>query len=307
MVEFLKNSNFNFIGARKWAIMVSITVIVASLLVMVVRNHGKPNLSIDFTGGTVVQLKFQKQVQHELGKIRGIVADLKYGSPEVKTVGPVSHNEIQITVKKVAEGTFVGDNIRDAIQKGYPDNAFEVRRQELVGPKIGSELKTDALIAMILALIALLIYVGFRFSPPFGVAAIIPLFHDVLIALCPFLVFNIEISLSTVAALLTIVGFSINDTIVIFDRIRENLRGGGLRQKNFEQLANWSINLTLSRTIITSLTVFFGVSVLYFFGGESLKDFTLAMFVGTISGVYSTIYIACPILIWWNNKQPITK
>jgi preprotein translocase subunit SecF len=307
MVEFLKNSNYNFIGARKWAITVSIVVIVSSLMVMVVRNHGKPNLSIDFTGGTVVQLKFEKQVQHDLGKIRSIVSDLKFGSPEVKTVGPVSHNEIQITVKKVAEGTFVGDQIRDAIKKAYPDNSFEVRRQELVGPKIGSELKMNALIALILALIALLIYVGFRFSPPFGVAAIIPLFHDVLIALCPFLVFNIEISLSTIAALLTIVGFSINDTIVIFDRMRENMRGGALRQRNFIDLCNWSINLTLSRTIITSLTVFFGVSVLYFFGGESLKDFTLAMFVGTVSGVYSTVYIACPILIWWNKRWPITK
>jgi preprotein translocase subunit SecF len=139
------------------------------------------------------------------------------------------------------------------------------------------------------------------------VAAIIPLFHDVLVALCPFFVFNIEISLSTIAALLTIVGFSINDTIVIFDRMRENMRGGALRQRNFIDLCNWSINLTLSRTIITSLTVFFGVSVLYFFGGESLKDFTLAMFVGTVSGVYSTVYIACPILIWWNKRWPITR
>jgi preprotein translocase subunit SecF len=306
MVEFLKDSNYNFIGARKWAITVSITVIVASLVVMLIRN-GKPNLSIDFTGGTVVQLKFEKQVQSDIGKIRSVVSAMKFGNPEVKTVGPVSHNEIQITVKKVAEGSFVGDQIRDAIQKAYPGNPFEVRRQELVGPKIGSELKTDAIVATILALIALLIYVGFRFSPPFGVAAIVPLFHDALVALCPFLIFNLEISLSTVAALLTIIGFSINDTIVIFDRIRENLRGGGLRQKNFEQLANWSVNLTLSRTIITSLTVFFGVSFLYFFGGESLKDFSLTMFVGTISGVYSTIYIACPILIWWNGKRPITR
>jgi preprotein translocase subunit SecF len=162
MVEFLKNSNFNFIGARKWAITVSIVVIVASLLVMLVRN-GKPNLSIDFTGGTVVQLKFEKQVQNDLGKIRSIVAAMNFGSPEVKTVGPVSHNEIQITVKKIAEGSFVGDQIRDVIHKEYSGNGFEVRRQELVGPKIGSELKTNAVIAMILALIALLIYVGVRF------------------------------------------------------------------------------------------------------------------------------------------------
>jgi preprotein translocase subunit SecF len=306
MIEFLKNANYNFIGARKWAITVSLIVIFGSLLYMLVVYH-KPNLSIDFTGGTVVQLKFEKTVYNDIGLVRKIVNDLNFGSPEVKTVGPISHNELQITVKKKAEGSFVGDQIRDALKKKYARNNFEVRRQELVGPKIGAELKTDAVIALLLALIALLIYVGFRFSPPFGVAAIIPLFHDVLVALTPFFIFNIEISLSTVAALLTIVGFSINDTIVIFDRIRENLRGGGLRQRTFIELCNWSINLTLSRTIITSLTVFFGVSFLYFFGGESLKDFTLTMFVGTISGVYSTIYIACPILIWWNHKWPIKR
>jgi preprotein translocase SecF subunit len=306
MVEFLKKSNFDFIGPRKWAIMISLIIIFSSIVVMLVRN-GKPNVSIDFSGGTVVQLKFEKPVQNDLGKIRSIVTALDFGSPEVKTVGPVSHNEIQITVKKKAEASFVGDQIKAAIAKGYSDNPFELRREELVGPKIGNELKTDAVIAVSLALVALLIYVGFRFSLPFGLAAIVPLFHDVLIALTPFFIFNLEISLATIAALMTIVGFSINDTIVIFDRIRENLRGGALRQKNFIELINWSINLTLSRTIITSLTVFFGVSFLYFLGGESIKDFSLTMFVGTIAGVYSTIYIASPILIWWNKRWPITK
>ena len=306
MVEIFKKPNYDFIGPRKWAVTISLVVIVSSLLVMLIRN-GKPNVSIDFAGGTVVQVKFDKPVKEDLGAIRKAVTELKFGTPEVKTVGPVSHNEIQITVKMKAEGKTVSEEIMKALEKACPGNAFELRRQELVGPKIGSELKTDAVIAIALALAALLVYVGFRFSLPFGFAAIVPLFHDVMVCLVPFFIFNIEISLATIAALLTIVGYSINDTIVIFDRIRENLRGGGLRQKNFMELVNWSINQTLSRTIITSVTLFFGVAFLYFMGGESLKDFSLIMFVGTIVGVYSTMYIACPILIWWNGKRPITR
>lgn len=306
MIEFMKNTNFDFIKFKTTAIAISLIVIVASAIVMFAVNGG-PNLSIDFAGGTVVQLKFEKPVKNDISKIRAIVTGLGYGNPEVKTVGPIAHNELQITVKKKAEGSIVSNEIKAALGKAYPENAFELRRQELVGPKIGAELRTDAIIMIILSLVALLLYVGFRFNLPFGIAAIIPLFHDVLIALSPFLFFDLEISLSTLAALLTIVGFSLNDTIVIFDRIRENLRGGALKTKKFEQLINWSINQTLSRTIITSLTVFCVVSFLFFMGGSSIMDFSLTMFVGTIAGVYSTIYIASPVLIWWNKRWPITR
>ncbi|MCU0608844.1 MAG: protein translocase subunit SecF [Chitinispirillaceae bacterium] len=306
MIEFMKNTSFDFIRYRAIAISISLAIILGAVIFMFVA-HGKPNLSIDFVGGTVVQLKFENPVIGDIGKIRGIISGMGLGNPEIKTVGPVSHNELQITVKKKAEGSLVGDEVKAALQNKYSDNAFELRRQEQVGPKIGAELRTDAIIMVVLSLTALLIYVAFRFSAPFGVAAIIPLFHDVLIALAPFLFFNFEISLSTLAALLTIVGFSINDTIVIFDRVRENLRSGALKKKTLMQIINESINQTLSRTIITSLTVFSVVSFLFFMGGESIRDFSLTMFVGTIAGVYSTIYIAAPILIWWNKRWPITR
>ncbi|MBN2188837.1 MAG: protein translocase subunit SecF [Chitinispirillaceae bacterium] len=306
MIQFMKDTKYDFIGLRKIAITISVAVIALAIIVMF-AVHGGPNFSVDFAGGTVVQLKFEKAVKNDMGAIRALVAALNFGNPEIKTVGPVTHNELQITVKKKAEGSLVADEVRAAIQKGYPDNKFELRRQEQVGPKIGSELRSDAIIMIILSLTALLIYVGFRFSLPFGVAAIVPLFHDVCIALSPFLFFDYEISLSTLAALLTIVGFSINDTIVIFDRVRENLRGGALRQKSFIDLINWSINQTLSRTIITSLTVFSVVTFLFILGGSSIRDFSLTMFVGTIAGVYSTIYIASPMLIWWNQRWPIKR
>jgi preprotein translocase subunit SecF len=306
MIQFMKDTRYDFLRYSKIAISISIAIMVSAILVMFVV-HGGPNFSVDFVGGTVVQLKFEKAVRNDIGKIRALVADMNVGNPEIKTVGPVTHNELQITVKKKAAGSLVADELRAAIEKGYPGNKFELRRQEQVGPKIGSELRSDAIVMIILSLLALLVYVGFRFSLPFGVAAIIPLFHDSCIAISPFLFFNYEMSLSTLAALLTIVGFSINDTIVIFDRVRENLRGGALRQKNLTDLLNWSINQTLSRTIITSLTVFSVVTFLFILGGSSIRDFSLTMFVGTIAGVYSTIYIASPILVWWNKRWPITR
>jgi preprotein translocase subunit SecF len=304
MLQIFKNTNYNFIGYRKIAVTASLVVI--GLGIISVLLHGGLNFSIDFAGGTLVQLKFDKPVKGDIAKIRTIVSNLGFGSPEIKTVGAIANNEIQITVKKQAEGSIVADQVREAITKGLPDNKSEMRRVEKVGPKIGGELKTNAIVATILGLIAILIYVGFRFNLPFGVAAVIPLFHDVAITICVFSFLNLEASLTFIAALLTIVGFSINDTIVIFDRIRENVHGG-LRGRNFVDIVNKSVNQTLSRTFITSLLTIFMVAALYVLGSESIKDFALALLVGFIAGVYSTVYIASPILIFWHERRPIYK
>lgn len=305
MVQFFKKTNINFIGQSKLAISISLAFILVSAAFIFV--HKGLNFSVDFAGGTLIQMKFEKPVRDDLGKIRSIVNGIGLGSPEVKTIGQIVNNELQITVaKQESEITSVTNAIRDALSKNYSENSFEIRRVESVGPKIGGELKRDAIIATILSLIAILIYVGFRFNLPFGVASVIPLFHDVLITLGVFIIFDLEISLTFVAAILTIVGYSLNDTIVIFDRIRENMRGG-LKGKKFPELVNSSINQTLSRTINTSLTTLFVVAALYFIGSEAIKDFALAMLVGVIAGTYSTIYIASPILIFWHNKKPITK
>ena len=302
MMQVFKKANINFIRYKKVALICSLVSIGIGLLSIVF--HGGLNFSIDFAGGTLVQLKFEKPVTEQLSTIRTVVTNLGFGSPEIKRIGASENNEIQITVTKQDEGTIVADNIREVLSKEFPDNTFEMRRIENVGPKIGGELKQNAIIAGILALIAILIYVGFRFHLPFGVAAVVPLFHDVLITIGVFSLLNREVSLTFIAALLTIIGYSLNDTIVIFDRIRENMHGG-LRGKDFSKVVNDSINQTLSRTVITSLTTLFVVACLYILGSEAIKDFALALLVGITIGTYSTVFIASPVLLWWHGKRPI--
>ncbi|MBD3344079.1 MAG: protein translocase subunit SecF [Chitinivibrionales bacterium] len=311
-MQFFKSTNFNFIGNRKKAFVFSGILLLITVVSLIV-NKG-PNLSIDFVGGTVVQLKFENSIKDDIGQIRSVIDQLEYGSPEVKTIGKPEDNEIQITVKATeSKGESVGDNIKKAVATNYPDNPFELRREEKVGPKIGGELQQKAVLAILLSLLAIVIYIGIRFHLPFGIAAIVALFHDVLITIGAFAFLNlipnvdVELSLPVIAALLTIVGYSLNDTIVVFDRIRENM-GGSVIKRNLEERINSSINQCLSRTIITSLTTFavvLTVFIAFINSGAIIKDFSLALLVGVISGTYSSIYIASPILVLWNQKWTI--
>jgi preprotein translocase subunit SecF len=304
-MQFFKKTNFDFIGNMNKAFIFSGSLILLTFAAII--WHKGLNASIDFTGGTVVQMTFEKPVQADLGRIRSIVAGLNFGSPEIKTIGAREDNEIQIIVKQQGEGTFVGDAIKKALDKDYPENPFQLRREEKVGPKIGSELQRNATIAVLLSLIVILVYVGIRFHLPFGIAAIVALFHDVIITIGVFAVFDYEFSLPIIGALLTIVGYSLNVTIVVFDRIRENI-GGLSAKKNFDERVNTSINETLSRTIITSVTTLAVVVVTYayfFTAGDVLTYFSLALIVGVGIGTYSSIFIASPILILWNRKWHI--
>lgn len=304
MIQFFKGSNYNFIKWRTHAVTLSMLIILAGLTTVIVR--GGLNFSIDFVGGTLVQLKFEKDTKSDISKIRSIVNAIGFGSPEVKTIGAIENNELQITVRKKGEGAEVSDAIEKAIAKEYAQNNFEVRKVETVGPKIGGELKRNTIIAALLSLLGILIYVGIRFNLPFGVASIIPLFHDGIVTLAIYVMLDYEITLTFVAAILTILGYSINDTIVIFDRIRENCKGG-LRGRKFEDIINTSVNETLSRTIITSLTTLFVVLCLFLLGSEAIKDFAVTLLIGFIAGTYSTIYIASPILISWHKRRPVVK
>ncbi len=304
-MQLFKSPNINFVGNRQKAFFFSGFLFLVTLVFLII-NKG-PNPSIDFAGGTVVQLKFEKPIMNDLATIRTIISDLGFGQPEVKTIGKNIDNEIQVTVKKKAEGTMVGDAIKNVLKEKYSDNPFELRREEKVGAKIGGELQKNTLIAIFLSLLGIVIYIGIRFHLPFGIAAIIALFHDVVVTLGVFAVFNFEISLPIIAAILTIIGYSLNDTIVVFDRIRENL-GTMSTKKSFEDKINISINQCLSRTIITSVTTLMVViSILSFFytSGDVIKFFSVALLTGILIGTYSSVFIASPFLIIWNKKWAI--
>ena len=302
MIEIFKNTNYNFLGFRKKGFIISSLLILTTFGSII--YHGGFNLAVDFIGGTLTLFKFERPIQRDIGKIREIVNGLGLGSPEVKTVGTFEKNEIQITVRKKSEGSFVADQIKAALKKQYSDNPFSLEKEERVGPKVSAELAQKALVAVILSWIAIVIYMAFRFKLPHGIAAVTALIHDTILTTGVFTVRNAEISLSFVAAILMVIGYSLNDTIVVFDRIRENTHKG-LIGKSFEDLINSSINQTLSRTIITVLTTIFAVSMYFLLGGESTRDLSFAMLVGTIIGTYSTYYVASPVLMYWNKKWPI--
>ncbi len=304
-MQFLKSPNFDFIGNYTKAFIISGVLILATIISVIA--HGGLNMSIDFVGGTLMQCKFEKPVRGDLARLRTVISGLGLGQPEIKTVGRPELHQVQIVVKKKAEGTTVGDKIKSALRSEYSQNPFEVQRIEKVGAKIGGEMQRNAFIAIGLSLIAIVIYVGFRFHFPFGIASIVALFHDVVLTIGVFSFTNAEFSLPIIAALLTIVGYSLNDTIVVFDRIRENL-GGSVVKRDFATRVNNSINQCLSRTVITSLTTFavvFCLFVAFFASGNVIKNFSMALLVGVVVGTYSSAFVASPVLVLWNKKWPM--
>jgi preprotein translocase subunit SecF len=301
MMQIFKNTNFNFIKFRHRAFIFSGFCILLTIGAFI-YNKGF-NLAIDFVGGTMVYVKFANPVEKDISSIRGIINNLNLGSAEVKTLG--SDHELEITVKKKAEIGQVAKQVKDALTASFPGNSFEVLQEEQVGAKVSSELGQKALMAILLSWIALLIYMAFRFKVPFGVGSIVALIHDIIITTGVFLIHNAEISLNFVAAILTVIGYSLNDTIVIFDRIRENSHSPLYVGKTLEEKINISINQTLSRSVITVLTVFMVVTTFFFLGGPATRDLSLAMMAGTFFGAYSSIFIASPVLVYWNRKWPI--
>ncbi len=296
-MEWFRDSNIDFQRVRRPALMLSVVAILIGILSIVL--HGGPNYSIDFLGGTVIQLQFEKPVSD--GEIRSILSSIDLGGSEVKQIAELgSEPEILIRIKKSAIDEATVEDLKSAVSSYLPDNPFVVRSIDAVGPKIGAELRTQAILATLVALGGILIYISFRFEFIFALASVLALFHDVVITLGIFSLLNKEISLAIVASFLTIVGYSLNDTIVVFDRIRENLKR--LRSKQLPEIINTSINQTLSRTIITGVTTLFAVLVLFIFGGSVIRDFALAIIIGVLIGTYSSIYVASPILIEWGAR-----
>ncbi|HAA75847.1 TPA: protein translocase subunit SecF [Candidatus Latescibacteria bacterium] len=276
-------------------------------------TKGGYNLGIDFKGGTLLELHFSPAVP--VGDIRDALASVDVGTrtldlrqSEIKEFG--TPNDILIRVEEEAEGTAVADGIRNTLQSRFGSNipveSEWLRRQEAVGPKIGEELKSDAISAIFVSIVLIIIYIWFRFKRiQYGIAAVVALVHDVLITLGVFSLFDLEISLAIVASLLTIVGYSLNDTIVVFDRVREDLRL--YRRETFGQILNRSINECLNRTVLTSGTTLFVVTSLLTLGGEVIHDFALALLVGVIIGTYSSSFVASPVVYFWlgrGEKEP---
>jgi preprotein translocase subunit SecF len=314
-MHFFHNANYNFVKVRRRAMLVSAIVIVAGMLSILIQKG--LNMSIDFSGGALVEIALQQPVPVQ--EVRSIISKAGFGDAEITRFGQESNYLIKVKqVEEAAPGNAtaaapadtskmtperaVAKKIEAALSAGISGQKVEVRRVETVGPKIGSELRKTAFLAVIYSLIGILIYISWRFQFRFAVAAIIATAHDAVVMLAFFSFAGLEMSISGIAAILTIVGYSLADTVVVFDRIRENLTLR--RREDLGTLINTSINETLSRTIITSGTVMLTLIALLVFGGAVIREFALAMTVGIIAGTYSSIFIAAPILLEWQMWHP---
>jgi preprotein translocase subunit SecF len=267
----------------------SILLVLLSLSIIMTKGF---NYGIDFAGETLVQVKYEKD--STIKEIRNALSkDEKYSSASVTYFG----NKNEVIIRTKASSGELGTDISDEMTKLLKDTGnYEIRRVDMVGAKVGSELREKGLMAMLLALLGILLYVSFRFEWRFAIASILALIHDVTIAMGAVALFGIEVNLDTLAALLTILGYSLNDTIIVFDRIREGIRT--IKVPNLNEIIDESVTKTLSRTTLTSLTTFFVVFTLWMFGGEIIHGFGFTLLVGIIVGTYSSIFVASPILIW---------
>ena len=288
-MEWIKNNTvFDFVRYNRYSFFFSLFLVFISLGLIFFKGF---SYGVDFAGGTLVQIKYQAQAP--ISQIRAILdsqASLK-GS-QVSEFGSKEEILIKIPYSPNLSATKLNDEIKNTLQS---TGEFEIRRVDLVGPKVGSELKEKGITALLLALVAILIYVSYRYEWKFALSAVIALFHDVLISSACIILFKVDLNLEVIAALLTIIGYSINDTIIIFDRIREQIIAG--KAKKLDEVINEALSSTLSRTSLTSLTVLFVVATLYIFGGEIIVGFSLPMLVGVIVGTYSSMFLAPRLIV----------
>ncbi len=289
MEIFKTDKIYDFMSKSKIFLGISLLLILASYALLFTKGL---NYGIDFAGGTLVQVKYEKPAP--IKQIRELLKkDPMFASASVTEFGAPEEVIIKIPTSSKSVSTDIGDKARALLQGS---GKFEVRRVDMVGPKVGNELREKGLMAMVLSILVILIYVSFRFEWRFALASIFALVHDVSIALGAISLFNIDVNLDILAAILTILGYSLNDTIIVFDRIREGIQKSKIY--NLFEIINESITKTLSRTTLTSLTTFFVVLTLFLFGGEIIHGFSFTMLVGVIVGTYSSIFIASPFLKW---------
>ncbi len=304
-MRLIGKPNIDFMGKRFLWYGVSLTVIAIGMISLFVKGL---NYGIDFLGGTEIVVRFDQGV--DIGDVRAAMDNAGFRKAEIKTFG--STRDMVIRTPEQEEGSVIGDRIRAGLKQSFPNNPFVVQKEDKIGPKIGAELRRDAVYAVLASLAAILLYLGFRFKFVFGVGAVIGLFHDVLltlglVSLCDGIIpqLNLEISQTMVAAFLTLVGLSNNDTVVIFDRIRENQKI--YKSMGLIEVINKSVNEVLSRTIITSGTIFVVLAVLLFFGGEVIRGFAFASLIGITTGTYSSIFVASAIVVDWTERTKRKK
>ena len=295
MEIFKRVTEYNFMAKKTMAIVLSSVVILVGIISMI--THGGLKYGIDFDGGTLVQLKFKTPPAIE--DLRDGLKTIGLGDSTIQEFG--SKNHILIRVEKSEEKLEeIGSKVKNSLIGKFQADDILVERVEMVGPKVGKDLREKAILSIIYAIIGIVIYISWRFELQYAIAAIIALVHDVLVTVGAFSLADKEFTLVIVAAFLTIIGYSLNDTIVVFDRIRENMRRKG--KTSFADVINMSINQTLSRTILTSGTTLLVVVALFLRGGEIIHDFSFALIVGVAVGTYSSIFIASVFLVYWENR-----
>lgn len=296
-MQLIKNDiNIDFVGKRKIAAILSALVILVGVASLVV--HGGPNYGIDFVGGTLVQVKFSQST--DAASIKDGLASLDLGSVVVQRFGD-DDNEFLIRVQGDEKDRDLSKMISGNLEMVYGEGMVDIRRVEMVGPQVGKDLRQKGLLSILYAMVGILIYVAWRFELRYAVGAIVALLHDILITLGVFSLVGKEIDLPIIAAFLAIIGYSLNDTIVVYDRIRENY--GKHKKQGFSTVINRSINETLSRTLLTSGTTLLVVLALFIFGGGVIHNFAFALLVGILVGTYSSIFVASPVLIFWDDYR----
>jgi preprotein translocase subunit SecF len=301
MLEILKNPNFDFLGKTKFFVALSLALIFGGLGYMLATGvyigSNAKGYGVEFSGGTQLILHFEKTPEND--RIRAVVPDAT-----IQTYDNPAKNQVLVRIAAADEMNLdqAANNAKAAIAKGYPENKILESSSEIVGPTVGADLRQKAVQLTVWGLVFQLLYITWRFGGAiWGAAATIAVLHDVLVTLAFLAVFKYEITLNIIAALLTLVGYSVNDTIVIFDRARENLKTR--KKDSLSKILNDSLNQTLTRTLISNGTTFLAVLGLFLFGGEVLRGFGFTMVIGILVGTYSTIYIASPIVVWWQNRQ----
>jgi preprotein translocase subunit SecF len=296
MIELFHAPNYNFVGKRRWAYVVSGLIMLIGLGSLGLRGL---RYDIDFTGGTLVQVRFEHPPT--VAAIRAGLSRIRLGESVIQQYGDPREYIIRATLTTDSSEE-LAKRVTGALGQETSLGKFEIRRVEFVGPQVGRDLQLQAIYAVLFSLAGMLIYIAWAFkSVKGGVAAIAAVFHDMIVCLGALSLSGREFSLPVLAALLTIIGYSVNDTIVAYDRLRENRGKFSQKGKSFAEQMNDAVNQTLSRTVLTSLTVFLSTAILLFFGGKTLEDFAFVLFIGVITGTYSTIYIAGSIIVDWTQ------